>query len=74
MSETLTHFIGGERVSADAPQESLNPSDTTEVVARVPSGGQAEVDAAVSAARTAFPPGRRLRRRSAPTCWTRLAS
>ena len=57
MSETLTlpQFVGGERVTGDTPVESLNPSDTRDVVARVPSGGQAEVDAAVDAARAAFP-------------------
>ena len=51
----LTHYIGGERVEADAPHESLNPSDTREVVARFPDGGKAEVDQAVDAARKAFP-------------------
>ena len=57
MTETLTlpQYVGGERVAADTPAESLNPSDTREVVARVPQAGQAEVDAAVDAARTAFP-------------------
>jgi aldehyde dehydrogenase (NAD+) len=55
MTETLTHFIDGERVKADAPHESLNPSDTREVIARFPDGGAAEVDAAVDAARRAFP-------------------
>jgi aldehyde dehydrogenase (NAD+) len=55
MTEILTHLIGGERVTADTPHESLNPSDTNDVVARFPDGGQAEVDAAVSAARDAFP-------------------
>jgi aldehyde dehydrogenase (NAD+) len=55
MTEILTHLIGGERVAADTPHESLNPSDTNDVVARFPDGGQAEVDAAVSAAREAFP-------------------
>jgi aldehyde dehydrogenase (NAD+) len=55
MTETLPQFIGGERVRAEAPEESRNPSNTNEVVARVPKGGEAEVDAAVAAARTAFP-------------------
>jgi aldehyde dehydrogenase (NAD+) len=55
MTETLTHYINGEKVVADAPHESLNPSDTREVVARFPDGGAAEVDAAVDAARKAFP-------------------
>ncbi|HET6971311.1 MAG TPA: aldehyde dehydrogenase family protein [Phenylobacterium sp.] len=55
MTETLVQFIGGERVRADTPEESRNPSNTNEVVARVPRGGEAEVDAAVDAARAAFP-------------------
>ena len=36
MTEILTHLIGGERVAADTPHESLNPSDTNDVVARFP--------------------------------------
>ena len=35
--------------------ERLNPSDTREIVARLPDGGVAEVDAAATAARAAFP-------------------
>ncbi len=55
MTDTLTHFIGGERVKADTPHESLNPSDTREIVARFPDGGKADVDAAVDAARKGLP-------------------
>jgi aldehyde dehydrogenase (NAD+) len=55
MTSTLTHFINGEKVEAELVHESLNPSNTNEVVARFPAGGKAEVDAAVSAARAAFP-------------------
>lgn len=57
MTETLelSHWINGERVSADRPGESLNPSDTRDVVARTPDGGETEVNAAVDAARAAFP-------------------
>ena len=57
MTETLTlpQYVGGERVAADTPAESLNPSDTRDVVARVPAGTAADVDAAVAAARAAFP-------------------
>ncbi len=55
MTKTLSHFIGGEYVTADAAAESLNPSNTNDVVALVPEGGDVEVDAAVSAARAAFP-------------------
>jgi aldehyde dehydrogenase (NAD+) len=55
VTETLPQFINGERVKADAPDSSLNPSNTADVVARVPQGGGAEVDAAVAAAKGAFP-------------------
>src|SRR5690606_27178912 len=50
----LSHWIDGEKVSAERPSESLNPSDTRDVVARTPDGGEAEVNAAVDAARGAF--------------------
>ncbi len=55
MTETLTHFIGGERVRAAAQESSLNPSNLNDVVAHMPKGGSAEVEAAVIAARKAFP-------------------
>lgn len=56
MTETLElhHWIDGERVEADRPGESLNPSDTRDVVARTPRGGAAEVAQAVAAAKAAF--------------------
>jgi len=50
----LTHWIGGRKVGGALSAESLNPSDTREVVARTPDGGVAEVEAAVDAARGAF--------------------
>jgi alpha-ketoglutaric semialdehyde dehydrogenase len=52
---SLTHFIGGERVPGSSAKVSENPSDTRDIVARYPAGGSGEVDAAVSAARGAFP-------------------
>jgi len=57
MTDTLdlSHWINGERVPADRPSQSLNPSDTRDLVARIPDGGVAEVDAAVAAAKAAFP-------------------
>jgi acyl-CoA reductase-like NAD-dependent aldehyde dehydrogenase len=55
MTETLPQYIGGERVRAAAAEDSTNPSNTTEVVAHVPRGGEAEVNAAVEAAQAAFP-------------------
>ncbi len=55
MTDILTHFINGEAVAGDAAHDSVNPSNTNDIVARVPNGGKAEVDAAVAAARAAFP-------------------
>ena len=57
MTETieLSHWINGEKVAADRPSESLNPSDTRDLVARTPDGGVEEVNAAVAAAKAAFP-------------------
>ncbi|HYD25193.1 MAG TPA: aldehyde dehydrogenase family protein [Croceibacterium sp.] len=54
-TQNLGHFIGGEWTGADGALESLNPSNTNDVVARFPSGGAAEVDRAVAAASEAFP-------------------
>ncbi len=56
MTDTLelSHWIGGEKVAGTRTGESLNPSDTRDVVARTPKGGAAEVDQAVAAARAAF--------------------
>lgn len=51
----LEHYIGGERVPASIAFDSLNPSDTHDIVARVPDAGMAAIDAAVSAAAAAFP-------------------
>jgi aldehyde dehydrogenase (NAD+) len=55
MTDTLTHFIGGEAVSGETGGESLNPSNLDEVVASYPKGSASDVDAAVKAARAAFP-------------------
>jgi alpha-ketoglutaric semialdehyde dehydrogenase len=55
MTLSLTHIIDGQFVTADTPFESINPSDTNEVIARYPAGGSGEVDAAVEAARRALP-------------------
>jgi acyl-CoA reductase-like NAD-dependent aldehyde dehydrogenase len=54
-TQTLKHFIGGERVSGAALRDSENPSDTRDIVARYPQAASAEVDAAVTAAHKAFP-------------------
>src|SRR3989344_5148601 len=56
MTLKLGHLINGERIGADsAALESLNPSNTDEVVALFPAGDTAAVDAAVAAARAAQP-------------------
>jgi acyl-CoA reductase-like NAD-dependent aldehyde dehydrogenase len=54
-TQTLAHFINGERVAAAAEHVSENPSDTRDIVARFPDGTSTEVAAAVAAARKAFP-------------------
>ena len=51
----LSHWINGEKVPTERPSESLNPSDTRDLVARTPDGGVEEVNAAVAAAKAAFP-------------------
>lgn len=57
MTQTLqlSHLIDGERAEVARPGQSHNPSNTDEIVAATPQGGPAEVDAAVAAARAAFP-------------------
>jgi malonate-semialdehyde dehydrogenase (acetylating)/methylmalonate-semialdehyde dehydrogenase len=54
--EILSHWIAGRAVDVALEQTGpvYNPA-TGEVIARVPRGGAAEVDAAVAAARAAFP-------------------
>ena len=57
VSETkqLTHYIDGQWVAGSPASDSLNPSDTRDVVARVPGGDKKVVDSAVAAAKAAFP-------------------
>ena len=50
----IDHLIDGRSVAGDAYFETVNPA-TQEVLAEVASGGAREVDAAVAAARSAFP-------------------
>jgi 5-carboxymethyl-2-hydroxymuconic-semialdehyde dehydrogenase len=54
MTAHVQHLIGGRLVDSQDAFETINPA-TGEVLATVASGGQAEVDAAVAAARAAFP-------------------
>ena len=50
----LRHWIGGQRVASAGTFDDVSPIDES-VIARVHAGGEAEVDAAVAAARDAFP-------------------
>ena len=50
----IQHLIGGRPVDSAASFETLNPA-TQEVLAEVAAGGEAEVHAAVAAAKAAFP-------------------
>jgi aminomuconate-semialdehyde/2-hydroxymuconate-6-semialdehyde dehydrogenase len=50
----LRHWIGGERVASGSTFADVSPIDETEI-AQVAAGTAGEVDAAVSAARAAFP-------------------
>src|SRR5882672_9135619 len=52
--QQIQHLIGGKAVGSSAYFPTINPA-TQEVLAEVAAGGQAEVDAAVAAAKTAFP-------------------
>ena len=48
------HWIGGERVASATTFDDISPIDET-VIAQVHAGGAEEVDAAVTAAKAAFP-------------------
>lgn len=61
----VRNYVGGSFVGTDRPFiEVINPSDGS-VISRVPLSTQDDVDAAVASAAKAFPPGPRLRSRSA---------
>src|SRR5215203_3053274 len=51
----LSHYIDGQWVAGSSASDSLNPSDTRDIVAKVPGGDKNTVNAAVSAAKAAFP-------------------
>jgi 5-carboxymethyl-2-hydroxymuconic-semialdehyde dehydrogenase len=51
---TIHHLINGQAVDSAQHFETINPA-TQEVLAEVASGGAAEVNAAVAAAKAAFP-------------------
>ena len=50
----IQHLIGGRSVESDRYFETVDPA-TQEVLAEVAQGGAAEIDAAVAAAKAAFP-------------------
>src|SRR3954467_11167218 len=54
-TKQLTHYIDGQWVAGSSASESLNPSDTRDIVAKVPGGDKKTVDSAVAAAKAAFP-------------------
>lgn len=54
VSVDTRHWIGGQRVASANTFDDISPIDQA-VIARVSAGGAAEVDAAVAAARAAFP-------------------
>jgi 5-carboxymethyl-2-hydroxymuconic-semialdehyde dehydrogenase len=54
MTTHVQHLINGRKVDSRDAFETINPA-TGEVLATVASGGQVEVDAAVAAAKAAFP-------------------
>lgn len=51
---TIQHLINGQSVASDSAFETINPA-TQEVLAEVSAGGTAEINAAVQAAKDAFP-------------------
>lgn len=61
---TIKHWIDGREVESRETFTTLNPA-TGDVITDVASGGEAEVDAAVRAAKAAFPNGRTRPRRRA---------
>ena len=54
MTTTIQHLINGQAVASAASFETLNPA-TQDVLAEVSAGGAAEINAAVQAAKDAFP-------------------
>ena len=55
VTDTLTHFINGEAVGGEAPARASTRRTSTTSSPAIRKGGAAEVDAAVKAARAAFP-------------------
>jgi alpha-ketoglutaric semialdehyde dehydrogenase len=55
MSEVHKNYIAGEWREGESATRNINPSDTNDVVGLYAQAGAAQVDAAVAAARSAFP-------------------
>ncbi len=66
------HWIGGQRVASATTFDDVSPIDNT-VIAQVARGGKAEADAAVAAARAAFPAWAALTPRERGTILHRVA-
>ena len=67
------HFIAGQWLSPGSGFASRNPAHPDEVVGEFPTGTPVEADAAVAAARAAFPAWRRTSRIHRADCFDRLA-
>lgn len=55
MSELQRNLIGGEWVGSNATSKNVNPSDTDDVVGVYASASKADAEAAIAAAKSAFP-------------------
>ena len=56
MSDIHKNFIGGEWTDGEGVSRNINPSNTDDVVGLYAQASAAQLDAAVAAARAAFPP------------------
>ncbi len=72
-TKQLSHYIDGQLLAGVAASDSLNPSDTRDIVAKVPGGDKGTVNAAVAAAEAAFPAWTGASPKCARTCSTRSA-
>jgi alpha-ketoglutaric semialdehyde dehydrogenase len=55
MDSTFGHFIDGAWTEAGDVTDNVNPADTSDIIGRYSNGSAEQVDAAVAAARAAFP-------------------
>jgi acyl-CoA reductase-like NAD-dependent aldehyde dehydrogenase len=55
MTEALRNFIAGEWVAASDAAPNINPSNTADVIGHYPRGSAADAEAAIAAAKAAFP-------------------